>query len=99
MWALGEVSRGGIEGGKEGRLGKRSRGSNSTESLRKHGNTEKVTAHLVRTVESEKGIHACQGRLRVYTTFYASFGLDYVEKFLEGTLEREELLDILILRD
>ena len=40
---------------------------------------EKITTHLVRAVESEKGIHACQGRFRIYTTFYASFGFDYVE--------------------
>jgi hypothetical protein len=58
-----------------------------------------ITTYLVRTVESEKGIHTCQGRLRVDATFYASFGLDDVEQLLEGALERKKLLDVLILRD
>jgi hypothetical protein len=60
---------------------------------------EKITAYLVCTVESKKGIHTRQGRLRIHTTFYASFGLDDVEQLLKGALEREKLLDILILRD
>jgi len=59
----------------------------------------KVVAYLVRTIESKKGIHTCQGRFRIHTTFYASFGLDDVEQFLKGALEREELLDVLILCD
>lgn len=56
-------------------------------------------AYLVRTVESEKGIHACQGRFRVDATLHPSLGLDDMEQFLESALEREELLDVWVLRD
>ena len=66
--------------------GGRSHGSNSMEQIRGHEDVEKITANLVRTVESERGIHACQGRFHIYTAFYASFGFDYVEWFPESTL-------------
>ena len=65
MWALGGASPEGIEG-KGGRLGKCSRGSGSTELIRRHGNVEKITTHLVCAVESEKGILACQGRFCIH---------------------------------
>ena len=65
MRALGEASPEGIEG-KGGRLGKCSRGSGSTALIRRCGNVEKITTHLVRAVESEKGFLACQGRFRIH---------------------------------
>ena len=65
MRALGEASPEGIEGKGE-RLGKCSRGSGSTELIRRHGNVEKITTHLVRAVESEKVILAYQGRFRIH---------------------------------
>ena len=94
-----EVGPGGIEEGRGGWPGKCSRGSNSTESVSKRRKVEKIIAHLIRTVEPEKGVHARQCRLCIHTTFYTSFGLDDVEQLLKGALEREKLLDVLILRD
>lgn len=99
MQALGEADPGETEEGRGERLGKRSHGSNSTGSVSRSRDAEKIKACLVCTIESEKGIHACQGRLRIYTTFYSSFRLDDVEQLLESTLEREKFLDVLILRD
>ena len=99
MQAHGEAGPGGTEEGREGRLGKCSRGSSSADSVSGRRRLEEIKAYLVRTIESEKGIHTCQGRLRIRTTFYASFGLDDVEQLLEGALEREKLLDVLILRN
>ena len=94
-----EVGPGGIEEGREEQPGKCSRGSNSTDSISKRRKVEKVVSHLIRTVESEKGIHARQCRLRIHTTFYTSFGLDDIKQLLKGALERKKLLDVLILRD
>ena len=93
------VGPGGTGEGRGGRLEKCSRGSNSTDYVTRREKVEVITAYLVRTVESEKGIHASQGRLRVDATFYAPFGLDDVEQLLEGALEREKFLDVLILRN
>lgn len=68
--------------------------------MSKRKQTTKVwPVYLIRAVESEQGIHTCQGRLRVDATFYPSFGLDNVEQLFKGALERKKLLDVLILRD
>ena len=66
MRAPGEASPRGIEEGKGERLGECSRGSDSTELIRKRGNVKKITTHLVRAAESEKGILAYQGRFRIH---------------------------------
>ena len=76
-----------------------SRGSNSMDPVSRRREVGEIAAYLICTVESEEGIHACQGGLRVDATVYASFGLDDVEQLLKGALEREELLDVLILPD
>lgn len=55
--------------------------------------------YLVRTIESKKDIHACQGGLRVDATLYAPFRLDNVEQLFKGALECKKLLDVWILRD
>jgi len=94
-----EVGPGGTGEGREEQLGKCSRESNSMGSVSGRRKVEKIIAYLIRTVESEKGIHACQCRLRIHATFYTPFGLDDVEQLLKGALEREKLLDVLILRD
>ena len=99
MRALEGVGPGGTEEERGGRLGKCSRGSNSADRVSRCGKIEEIAVYLVRTIESEKGIHTCQGRLGIDTTFYASFGLDNVEQPFKSTLEREKFLDVLILRD
>ena len=76
-----------------------SHGSNSADRVSRRRKTEHVTVYLVRTIESQKCIHACQGKLRVDAAFYASLRFDDIEQFLEGALEREKLLDILVLRN
>ena len=76
-----------------------SHGSNSADRVSRRRKTEHVTVYLVCTIESQKCIHACQGKLRVDAAFYASLRFDDIEQFLEGALECENLLDVLILRD
>lgn len=93
------VGPGGTGEGRGGQLEKRSRGSSSTDLISRCRKIDGIAAYLVRTIESEKGIHACQGRLRVDATFNASLGLDDVEQLLERTLERKKLLDVLIFCD